>query len=259
MTDALSRRRALSLAFAALALTAADRPRTLVDAIAAMRPSVVGIALFLPLKGGSPALVGSGFAVGDGRHVVTNAHVVAPRDEKVGQIIFVLVENGARVDRRRATVVAALPEADLVLLRMDSGAALTPVRLREEVELAPEGTEVAMTGFPIGAVLGFYPVTHRGIVAARTTNFSALPSERGLTPEVVRGPRFQIYQLDLVAYPGNSGSALYEVATGAVLGVVSAVALRSTKEKALSEPSGITYAIPSGFIRELLVQAKLTP
>jgi S1-C subfamily serine protease len=68
----------------------------------------------------------------------------------------------------------------------------------------------------------------------------------------LRKPPFVIFQLDGTAYPGNSGSPVYDPETGAVLGVINMVFVKGVKETAISNPSGITYAIPSRFVRELL-------
>ena len=61
-----------------------------------------------------------------------------------------------------------------------------------------------------------------------------------------------IYQLDAIAYPGNSGSPLYDPRTGEVIGVINKVLVKDTKESALSSPTGISYAIPIRFVIELL-------
>jgi len=63
---------------------------------------------------------------------------------------------------------------------------------------------------------------------------------------------FDIFQLDATAYPGNSGSPLFDVDTGEVIGVISMVLIKGTKESALSQPSGITYAVPSNFLLDIL-------
>mgnify|MGYP006381527409 CR=1 FL=1 len=67
----------------------------------------------------------------------------------------------------------------------------------------------------------------------------------------IRSP-FEVYQLDAVAYPGNSGSPVYDVRTGRVVGVINSVLVKKTKEAALTDPSGITYAIPVRYVRALL-------
>lgn len=62
-------------------------------------------------------------------------------------------------------------------------------------------------------------------------------------------------QLDATAYPGNSGGPLFVIETGAVVGVVNMVALKGTRESALSQPSGISYAVPVEFVLRLLMPA----
>ena len=63
---------------------------------------------------------------------------------------------------------------------------------------------------------------------------------------------FSIFQLDAVAYPGNSGSPLYDPDNGTVYGVLNMVMVKSLKENAISNPTGISYAIPATYIRALL-------
>ena len=63
---------------------------------------------------------------------------------------------------------------------------------------------------------------------------------------------FPVYQLDATAYPGNSGSPLFDPDTGVVYGVVNSTFVKRTKEKLLPEPTGITYAIPIRHARKLL-------
>ena len=63
---------------------------------------------------------------------------------------------------------------------------------------------------------------------------------------------FDILQLDATAYPGNSGGPLLDAGTGQVLGVVNMVMVKSTRESALTHPSGISYAIPVTWVHALL-------
>ena len=66
------------------------------------------------------------------------------------------------------------------------------------------------------------------------------------------GNRFDAFQLDAIAYPGNSGSPLFEPETGHVIGILNMVFVKETKENVLSKPSGISYAIPVRYLRALI-------
>jgi S1-C subfamily serine protease len=82
-------------------------------------------------------------------------------------------------------------------------------------------------------------------------------SPKQLSVKMIRAMRepYNVFQLDATAYPGNSGSPLYEVDTGQVVGVINSVLVKSTKESALENPTGITYAIPIDHLNKLLKKA----
>ena len=63
---------------------------------------------------------------------------------------------------------------------------------------------------------------------------------------------YPIFQLDATAYPGNSGSPLYDISNGRVIGIVNKVFVQGTKENAITDPSGITYAIPVQHVKKML-------
>jgi S1-C subfamily serine protease len=135
-----------------------------------------------------------------------------------------------------------------------SGSALPALHLRAS-DTIKEGQEIFFTGYPIGAVLGPYAATHRGIISAITP--IAIPQARAGDLDVNTLRRlaagvFPVFQLDATAYPGNSGSPLYDPDTGEVLGVVNMVFVKGTKESILAQPSGITYAVPSSHLESLL-------
>jgi S1-C subfamily serine protease len=107
-------------------------------------------------------------------------------------------------------------------------------------------------GFPIGGALGFTPVTHRGIVAAVTMMAQQAATAQQLDARAasrLRAGNFEVLQLDATAYPGNSGGPVFDAAGGAVIGVVNMVLVKGSRESALSQPTGISYAIP---VRHLL-------
>jgi serine protease Do len=69
--------------------------------------------------------------------------------------------------------------------------------------------------------------------------------------KMLRNP-YLVYQLDATAYPGNSGSALYDVDSGEVIGIINKVFVQESKEAVITNPSGITYAIPVKYLLALL-------
>ena len=122
-----------------------------------------------------------------------------------------------------------------------------------------EGQSVALMGFPIGGALGFSPVTHRAMVSSITPIVLPAATGQQLTEKSIRSIRdgsFDIFQLDGTAYPGNSGGPLFDADTGEVVGIVNMVFVKSTKESAISQPSGISYAIPANFVHQLLQRQK---
>lgn len=228
---------------------------TLPALVASARGSIVPVGTYSATDNPRFAFRGTGFAVGDGLHVVTNFHVLPEAaDTPGGQAMMVLVpRTGGEHEPRPARVVGTDRVHDLALLRIE-GAALKPLPLAPD-DVAPEGTAVALIGFPIGGVLGFSPVTHRGIVSSVTRIALPAPTAQRLDARAIarlREGAFEVYQLDATAYPGNSGGPVFDIATGTVIGVVNMVLVRGTRESALSQPTGISYAIPVRWVRELL-------
>jgi len=229
--------------------------------IARVKQSIVAVGTFQQARSPSFAFRATGFAVGDGSLVATNAHALPDRvnlerQEQIAVLIPGSIEQG-RLQVRRATVVATDPSHDIALLKIE-GRALPPASLGDAAQVR-EGRAVYFTGFPIGAVLGAYPVTHRGIVAAISP--IAIPQRNAseLNPRVLKRlteGTFPIFQLDATAYPGNSGSPVYEAAGGSVIGIINMVMVRATKESLLTNPSGITYAIPIVHLRDLIATVR---
>lgn len=248
----------LAVGLILLARGAAAQGNSLSETIEAIKPGIVGVGSYEALRRPAIDLRGTGFIVGDGQHVATNFHVIeaaSAADPGAGLSIF--IGTGADVDAREATVVATDKAHDIALLKF-SGPPGPPLVLAGYGE-AREGQSIAFTGFPIGAVYGFYPVTHRGILSAITPIVIPQVSPQQLNAEMIRRLRgkFDIYQLDATAYPGNSGSPVYAPDTGRVVAVISSVFIKQSKERILSEPSGITFAIPIAFLRNLLAEHDL--
>lgn len=226
----------------------------LVKTIERVKPSIVGVGTFQKTR--SPALnfLGTGFVLNDGLHVITNAHVV-PEVLNVAnnESYTVITGNGKQGELRSATIAAIDKEHDLALLKI-SGAALPAMELGDARKVR-EGQNLVFTGFPIGMILGFYPVTHRAMVSSITPIILPAHNSRQLDAKMIsqlQKPTYAVFQLDGTAYPGNSGSPLYDPESGVVYGVINMVFVKGKKEAALSNPSGITYAIPVTYIHELL-------
>ncbi len=228
---------------------------SLPDLVARARASVVPVGTFSPTDNPRFGFRGSGFVVGDGLSVITNFHVIPQAAEaEPGRSLMVLARrDGGDPEPRPARLAATDRAHDLALLRID-GEPLHALALADD-ELAREGTPIALIGFPIGGLFGFSPVTHRGIVASVTRIALPAPTSRQLDARAVaqlRDGAFEIYQLDATAYPGNSGGPVFDAQTGRVIGVLNMVLVRGTRESALSNPTGISYAIPVRWVRELM-------
>ncbi len=249
---------ALCLAMLAAALPAAPVRAELPDAIARLKPSIVLVGYFRSTDSPRFRFSGTGFAVGDGGTVATNAHVLQPADVVGDASLVVQVPGGGTTWQARPAKVLEIDRAhDLALLRIE-GAPLPAVALRNS-DTVREGQSAAFMGFPIGGMLGFAPVTHRATVSSIASVSLPAPTGQQLTARLIRGARegnFDIFQLDGTAYPGNSGGPLFDPANGEVIGVVNMTLLKNTREAALSQPSGISYAIPANFVIQLLGQRR---
>lgn len=263
---------------AALVTQAAD----LRDIVAATKASVLPVGTYNATDSPRFGFRGSGFVVGDGTLLVTNFHVLptsagngngngnsngtgASATASTGNSASPEADGAPRIavlasrradgtaELRSARVVAVERTRDLAVLRLE-GPPLAALPLAAS-EPAREGQSIALMGFPVGGSLGFAPVTHRGIVASVTT--AALPAataaqldSRALSR--LREGNFELLQLDATAYPGNSGGPVLDADSGRVIGVVSMVLVKGSRESALSSPTGITYAVPVQHVLALL-------
>jgi serine protease Do len=245
---------------AGLLLFAAPVAADLPEVIDHVKPSIVVVGTYQLTRSPQFVMRGTGFVVGDGHHVATNSHVLPDKiNEAAGERLVIMARSGgSSLQQREARSVAVDKAHDLALLRVD-GPRMPALTLHDS-ERVREGQAVAFTGFPIGAVLGLSPVTHRGIIASITPIVLPSANARNLNAKVIarlRSGSFDIFQLDATAYPGNSGGPLYEVGRGEVVGIINMVFVKESKESTLSKPSGISFAIPSEYLSDLLRDANL--
>lgn len=243
-----------------LLLNAAPSRADVADLLPRIKPAIVGVGSFHPLATPRARLQATGFVVADGRHIVTNLHAVpVSLESEKGETLALFLREDEQVRVRSLQMVAKDPAHDLALLKLE-GLPLPALGLGEARDVR-EGRTYYFTGYPIGSALGLYPATHRAGLAAIVPIFKPPATAKGLTPQLIKrsADPFLMYQLDAIAYPGNSGSPLYDPDSGHVVGVINAVFVKGAKENALKDPSGITYAIPVQFVRTLLEQAGLKP
>ncbi len=243
----------------AIALAATGARADLPTAISKVKPSVVIVGTFKATNNPRFALRGTGFVVAEGNLAVTNGHVIPEGSEMDADTrIAVLVRTGQTdLQMRLATVLEIDKSHDLALLKFE-GPEVAKIALRDS-DSVQEGQAIAFMGFPIGGFLGYSAVTHRGVISSRTAISLPPANSRQLDARTLRSLRdgsFDIFQLDATAYPGNSGGPVFDADTGEVLGVINMVFVKGTKESALTHPSGISYAIPSKFVLQLLQRRK---
>lgn len=143
---------------------------------------------------------GSGFAVDDQGHIITNNHVVAG-----GGSVTVVGQDGRRLP---AEVVGRDPSSDIAVLRVNQSSGLRPLALAR-----PGSTRVGEPVLAVGSPLGLSGTVTAGIV-------SALDRQVRLGDT---GARRNAIQTDASINPGNSGGPLVN-ARGEVVGVNTAIA-----------------------------------
>lgn len=232
-------------------LSAAELP----DIIDRVQASVVAIGIYRPSSSPRQRFSGTGFVVGNGHLVVTNHHLLPTSlDEARREQLAVFSGRGRQARFHPVEIVARDSVHDLALLYIT---APLPALALAKPRPVRAGTEILFTGFPIGMAVGLYPVTHRGIVSAISPMAPPQPGSKALTTKMILAMRdpYDVLQLDATAYPGNSGSPVFDRRDGRVVGVINSVLVKGSKEAASADPSGISYAIPVRFVHQLLEQA----
>lgn len=231
----------------------------LTQAIDRLRPSVVQVAVG---RTGAPVTVlGTGFAVGPARAIVTALHVVSGAEEHIRQVGGELnvgfagpdvdepgisiranfVHGPASVmDRDEANDLALLdasvPPMSVVVEEREYKTELVGAQLGDRP--VRDGESVACSGYPLGEPS---LVTTSGAVASRW----ALDD--------VPGHGFQERFLgDFTANPGNSGGPVYRLEDGRVVGVLVAGKLRRVVGAPGHHAAGLSVVVPAAAVAELL-------
>jgi len=225
------------------------------DILARIKPGIVAVGTYMPTRNPRAIFLGTGFSVADGRTVVTNAHVISKElDSARLERLAVFFRQEQQEHMQLADLAVVDEEHDLALLSINEGK-LPTLEIGDSSRVR-EGELYAFTGYPIGMVLGLYPVTHRCIISAISPNAIPVLAGSQLNINMMRKLQapYAVFQLDATAYPGNSGSPLYNIESGRVVGIINKVFVQGSKENAITNPSGISYAIPSEHIKALLAR-----
>jgi len=228
MRNWISTPNALVLAAAVVASTSAGAQES-ACLFAANQASTVHIEYRYRTVDGEVAEQGTGFVVSDVGHVLTNAHVVSPRqtDAKVEWARLSLRVGGLMNPVIEADVLARDPSVDLALVKL-------PARLNDQkwptvtvgnAANLPVGSRLIGMGFPLAGDLSIVPA---GEKTAHNT--------------VVDGQLKPWWQTNLALNPGNSGGPIFG-SLGTVVGI--AVAKRDDAQQ-------ISYVIPIARAQHLL-------
>lgn len=223
----------------------------LADLIQTIKPSIVAVGTYYFNDIPKARYMGTGFIIQGGKRLVTNYHVIAPVKEKKKLSYLRIFHKNLPVKGIKAKIIAMDKFHDLAILEHESN--LLPALKIADSSKVREGYKILFTGYPIGFVLGLNPTTHTGIISSIAPLIKPSPSARIIDGKLIRhlSHPYDIFQIDATAFPGNSGSPVYMASTGEVIGVINKVFVQGKKEHALTDPTGITYAIPANFIKAL--------
>ncbi len=195
-----------------------------VAAVAAqVLPSVVSIST----RSNSGAGTGSGFIIRPDGYILTNNHVVSDAANNQGKITVSLNND----QQYSAKIVGRDPSYDLAVIKI-SATGLPALSLGNSDE-AVVGDQVIAIGSP----LGLKGTVTTGVISAKNRPVTAGGNADGESAFI------NALQTDAAINPGNSGGPLVN-ASGAVIGVNSAIASLGSSFGGQSGSIGLGFAIP---------------
>ena len=172
--------------------------------------------------------LGSGFIVGDGNFVLTNAHVV----KEVESEVQVELQDG-RVIKGQVTNIDEEADLALVKLELDEKEVLQPLEFGSSKDLKAGEWVVA-----IGSPLNLSNSATAGIVSC--------VDRPSIDLHIKHKPDMEYIQTDAAMNPGNSGGPLVNL-DGKVIGV-NTMSARNV--------SGLSFAVPSDIAKKFIKQVK---
>ncbi len=192
-------------------------------------PGVVFIRARITENGQTGDASGSGFVIGRGGSIVTNAHVVG--DAKTVSVKF----SDSKVATAR--VAGTDPSTDLALLLVDpAGLDLRALKLGSSKDV-----EVGDPALAIGNPFGLERTLTTGVISAVARQIPSLQAGFAIGG---------VLQTDAAINPGNSGGPLLD-ARGNVIGVNAQIRTAPTAAGEISN-TGIGFAIPVDTVKEVV-------
>jgi len=228
---------------------------SLIQTLKQIKPSVCPIAFSQPTPIAGQVninVVGSGFAVSASGFICTCAHVV---NGKQGQLHVGYLQPDQNYKFLVGNIALIDLEKDFALIKIENlpqGINFSPMNIGSSSGIA-EGQDVAFYGFPFGGSSGggFSASATKGIISA----------VRRIIIGDVNHPSVTIFQLDAMTMEGNSGAPLFDIESGAVLGIVNArfdplmqgnIPQITVGGRPLGFPTNIGFAIPIDAVRDLI-------
>ena len=202
--------------------TVERQPDSIAGIAARVLPSVVSITINTERGGGS----GSGFVIRSDGYILTNNHVVASAADAKGEIKVTLSDGKTFT----AKILGRDAAYDLAVLKI-SVTGLSALKFGDS-----DAIQVGDNVIAIGSPLGLSGTVTSGIISAKNR---AVTSGTGTSESSF----INALQTDAAINPGNSGGPLVD-ATGAVVGVNSAIATLSSSYGSQSGSIGLGFAIP---------------
>ena len=233
----------------ALAAGEASAEQALADTIARVKPSIVAVGTFQRTRSPPFLFRGTGFAVGDGTLIATAAHVVAENLQAENRETMMILHQvpGATEPQGREVKAIAVDKVH------DSRSCGSRSAIAGAVPRSSHpGQGAAFTGVPLGTALASTcdASGHRRALVPAAAG-PTLPLDGRVIQGLKSGP-FVLFQLDATAYPGHSGSPLYDGDTGEVIGIVNMGFVKGTKDAAVGQPSGISFGVPVQYLHDLI-------
>lgn len=228
---------ALAPSQAALALTEEERRTTLLFKKASPSVLIITEAPKTPQQvlAGKMPIAGSGF-VWDGRHIVTNFHVVRELENPHVTFITPAHDGGPAVHTAMSsTLIGADPQSDIAVLEVKDQSPAASTLMRPLARGASANLRAGQQVFALGSPFGLEQSMSRGVISGLSRTLT------GMMGRPIKG----IIQTDASINPGNSGGPLLD-SSGAVVGVNTAIISTS------GTFNGVGLAIPIDTVERTL-------